>query len=210
MKKKYALILFVFFAALVFAEKVEIRLFSQKNNKTEAQYYDENTERFSIGYGSYVSKIENLEKLKNLKEVEFIGTAFLKDFSFLKKCKNLEIIILYDVEIKDFSFLYSLPNLKILDIQSSKFSTMIDLTKLTKLEYLAMVNCGITSLKDFVSHSEALQYVNVSNNNIMSIDGIKLDDKVVYIISFNPITKNLFVDDNIYTFLPEKFRRFIR
>lgn len=194
----------------VFAEDVQVTFISEKNNSKEIKSYDINTEVFTLGYGSSVSSIENLDKLTNLKEVQFTGTAFLNDFSFLSKCKNLEVIVLYDVSIADFNFLYSLPNLKILDTQSAKYSKMIDLTKLKKLEYIAMVNCGITSLKDFVSHGESLQYVNVSNNNIMSVDGIKSNDKAVYILSFNPIAKNLFVDENIYTFLPEKFRRFIR
>lgn len=157
----------------VFAEDVQVTFISAKNNSKEIKYYDIDTEVFTLGYGSSVSSIENLHLLPNLKEVQFTGTAFLNDFSFFYECKNFEVIILYDVHANEFSFLYSLPNLKILDIQSAKYSKMIDMTKLKTLEYIAMVNCGISSLKDFVSHGESLQYVNVSTNNIMSVDGKK-------------------------------------
>ncbi len=210
MKRNITLFLLFLTVSFSFAEEIEIKLISEKNGTAESLYYDTNTETFSLGYGSYVSKIENLEKLKNLTEVSLVGTAFLKDLSFLRQCTELEVLTLYDLHVSDFSFLYSLPKLKVLDIQSVTFSKLFDILKLQKLEYLAMVNCGITSLKDFADHGKNLQYINLSGNKIEEISHIKANDNAVYILSLNPVAKRLFLGSDSYSFLPDEYKRFVR
>lgn len=219
MKIKIALVLFLVSISFSFAENVEIKLTSAKTNMVEIQYYDENTEKFFIGYGSYVSKIENLEALKNLKEVHLVGTSFLTDLSFLANCTELEVIILYDLQVNDFGFLYSLPKLKVLDIQSVSFSKMFDLAKLINLEYVAMVSCGITNIMDFASHGQALRYINLSDNRIQDLPAIRGDEKAVFIFSRNPVadeislksdTGNIYLERDVYTFLPDEYKRFVR
>ena len=219
MKIKIALVLFLVSISFSFAENVEIKLTSAKTNMVEIQYYDENTEKFFIGYGSYVSKIENLEALKNLKEVHLVGTSFLTDLSFLANCTELEVIILYDLQVNDFGFLYSLPKLKVLDIQSVSFSKMFDLAKLINLEYVAMVSCGITNIMDFASHGQELRYINLSDNRIQDLPAIRGDEKAVFILSRNPVadeislksdTGNIYLERDVYTFLPDEYKRFVR
>ena len=219
MKIKIALVIFLVSISFSFAENVEIKLTSAKTNMVEIQYYDENTEKFFIGYGSYVSKIENLEALKNLKEVHLVGTSFLTDLSFLANCTELEVIILYDLQVNDFGFLYSLPKLKVLDIQSVSFSKMFDLAKLINLEYVAMVSCGITNIMDFASHGQALRYINLSDNRIQDLPAIRGDEKAVFILSRNPVadeislksdTGNIYLERDVYTFLPDEYKRFVR
>ena len=219
MKIKIALVIFLVSISFSFAENVEIKLTSAKTNMVEIQYYDENTEKFFIGYGSYVSKIENLEALKNLKEVHLVGTSFLTDLSFLANCTELEVIILYDLQVNDFGFLYSLPKLKVLDIQSVSFSKMFDLAKLINFEYVAMVSCGITNIMDFASHGQALRYINLSDNTIPDLPAIRGDEKAVFILSRNPVadeislksdTGNIYLERDVYTFLPDEYKRFVR
>lgn len=219
MKNCIALVLLSACISFSFAENVEIKLTSAKTNIVEIQVYEENTEKFFIGYGSYVSKIENLEALKKLKEVHLVGTSFLTDLSFLANCTELEVIILYDLQVNDFGFLYSLPKLKVLDIQSVSFSKMFDLAKLINLEYVAMVSCGITNIMDFVTHGQALRYINLSNNRIQDLSGIQGEEKAVYILSRNPVadevslksdTSNIYLERDVYTFLPDEYKRFVR
>lgn len=210
MKRNMALFFLFISVSCLFAENVEIKLTSAKTNTVEIKHYDENTEKFFIGYGSYVSKIENLEALKNLKEVHLVGTSFLTDLSFLAHCTELEVIMLYDLQVNDFSFLYSLPKLRVLDIQNVTFSKMFDLTQLINLEYVAMVSCGITSLIDFVSHGEALRYLNLSGNGIEDLSDIRGDDEAVFILSFNPVAEKIFSGSDVHSFLPDEYKRFVR
>jgi hypothetical protein len=97
LKKKFLYLLFWVTLWQLHGETIYI----VDNNLTSSiEVFDE----LSIGYGSKISKVIIENENFSIKKVILEGTAFIKDFSFLSQCKNLEVLVMNDIKIDNLFF----------------------------------------------------------------------------------------------------------
>ena len=112
--KKYFILCLLFFGTLsLYAEKVSLKV----NNSF--QTIEVNDELF-LGYGNRVSEIKFENDVPNVSKIILEGTAFLKDYSFISSCKNLEVLVMNNITVDNFDFLLSCKQLKVLALDSIK------------------------------------------------------------------------------------------
>ena len=141
MKKIFLVYLLSILSLSLYAEKVNL-------------IYDNSTEWVDVGdeflmsYGSKVTEIKFESENPDIRKIVLEGNAFLKDYSFIAECKNLQVLVINDASVKDFSFLENCRSLKIIAFDSVKFEKMVDLRKLENLEYIAFTNCALSEFSN--------------------------------------------------------------
>ncbi|MGI5174494.1 hypothetical protein H0R92_12965 [Treponema sp. OMZ 840] len=115
MKKNVMLLFLVIMAVWAFAE--DVKIIRVMTDGTEiAEYYPADIERlviFDSDSNRYRTQdIRGLEKLKNLKVLEFQTLAFLTNYNFLKKLSSVEEVYFGSVHFADFSVLSGMTKLK--------------------------------------------------------------------------------------------------
>ncbi len=134
-----------------------------------AQYMtvDENVGSLHFEKPSYVTQIEGLKQLQNLKTITFDSTAFIKDFSFLSACRQLETLVILNVQVQDLAFVADLPRLKYLVLESCRItSASFDVVANAVLEYIDLSYNSLSKLPQLPHGTGALRYLNVSHNKI--------------------------------------------
>ena len=99
-----------------------------------------------IGYGSKISEVIMDTENTTIKSIILEGTAFIQDYSFISKCKNLETLVMNDIKVTDLSFLEKCKNLKILSFDSVSFIKFPEINKMENLDYLGITNCNLEQL----------------------------------------------------------------
>lgn len=192
---------------LAFAENV--KFITGKNSEIK----EVGTELY-IGYGSKVSQIEFENKNPEIKSITIEGAAFLKDLSFIKNCKKLEVLVMNNMSVKDTSFLYGLPNLKVIAFDSVEIKTLPNLSKIKNLEYISLTNCGLTKYDGLTSHAKKLKFVNLAYNSISELPAPKKADKAIYFVTGNKITtsdySNYYFGSDYVSKLPQELAKFVR
>lgn len=208
MKKSFILIIFLFFISNIYAEKVFISL---KNSK-DVQILEIN-EVLSIGYNSYASEIKFENDNPNIKQISLLGTKFISDYSFIEKCKNLEVIILNDISLDNLDFLEKLETLKVISCDNVYIKKLPSLKKIKNLEFFSFTNSNLTDCKKIMNHESKLKFVNLNFNQIWQLPKIKFNDKTIYFVEKNKITyspyKN-YIFENTYQYLPKKYFEYLK
>ena len=119
-----------------------------KDGKNGHEVTDEELNRIQKELG------EILPELPNLKELWVCGGIEWNSVEFLKDCKQIEEIHLYNNQTTDYSALKGCSSLKHLEIQFSNLSEAKSLIGIEKLEYLAVIN---TPLAKNMEEIEKLQ-----------------------------------------------------
>ena len=164
MKHKALFILLLTLCIPLSAKVVQLRLELGLNKGVQYMMVDENAEFLHFEKPSYVARIEGLEHLQNLKTIVFNSTAFIKDFSFLSSCRQLETLVIINVSVQDVSFVAELPCLKHLVLESCRItSASFDIEAHAALEYIEL---SYNSLSKLPHGTGALRYLNVSYNKI--------------------------------------------
>ena len=96
-----------------------------------------------LGYGNKVSEIKFENDVPKVSKIILEGTAFLKDYSFISSCKNLEVLVMNDITIDNFDFLSSCKKVKILALDSVKCNQLPNISEFNKLEYFAFTNSNL-------------------------------------------------------------------
>lgn len=205
-KMLFFYLLFVIESAL-HAEKVLL-----KNNNSWGSI--EVDKVLSVGYGSKVSEIKFESENPKITEIILEGTAFIKDYSFIAECKELEVIVINDVPIENLDFLKSCKRLNVIAFDGVNLKKFPDLSNFENLEYFAMTNCNLKEFSDVMNHGKKLSFVNLCHNRISKFPKPKLNDDALYFVLGNPATssnfKNYIFDEDITKKLPERFVRYVR
>lgn len=120
------------------------------NIRVEKEELPIDTEKLVLRTGQFesITKIEGVEKLKNLKYL-YISHA-LDDFAFLEKLKNIEILAIEYNTPLDLSFLKEYKKLKILYLNMINLeTTIIDFSNNNYLEFLYLGNLRSIEHKKF-------------------------------------------------------------
>ena len=207
MKKAFGIFLMFISAFSVYAESVNLRT----GNVFDAV---EVNEILSIGYGSKVSEIQFESRSPKITTIALEGTAFIEDYSFIGKCKELEVLIMNTVSLKNMDFLKSCKKLKVLALDSVSVEKLPDFRELENAEYIAFSNCNLTDIREFTHHAEKLRCIDLRYNKISMLPQLEKKDRAMYFLSGNEIMasncKNFIFDEDIYQKLPEEFRQYVR
>ena len=206
--KKYFMLCLLFLGTLsLSAEKVSLKI----NNSYQTM---EVNDVLFLGYGNKVSEIKFEGDVPKVSKIILEGTAFLKDYSFISSCKNLEVLVMNDITIDNFDFLLSCKKIKILALDSVKCNQLPNISEFNKLEYFALTNSNLESCDTLVVHGQNLRFINLSYNKISKLPKLKSDDNTIYFIAENPIKtadqKNYIFDYDISKNLPKEFMEYIR
>lgn len=200
----YLLLLSIF---SLYAEKVTLK----SSNSSEIV---EVGEMLYLGYGSNVSEIMFMDKNPKISRIILEGTAYIKDYSFIAQCSELESIVINDVSLEDIDFLLPCKKLRIIALDSVSLKKLSDLKDFVNLEYLALTNCNLTDCSKFLSHGNNLKYINLCHNKISKFPKIKSNDKTKYFVFGNKVSnfrsENYIFDADLSQKLPEEFVRYIR
>ena len=178
MKKIIIGLLCIFLGMHIFAENVYLEIELALHKGTEKMYVDEDSEKLSFSKPSYVKKIKGLEKLKSLKTIVFINTAFITDFNFLKDAASLENLIIYGIKISNPDFIKTLHKLK---------NVILD-------------SCSLYDLSFDLSENPDLEYINVSYNEIKKTE--MRDMGVLIFAAGNDINEKNIITDDAKKYLP--------
>lgn len=206
---KKLLLLITFFISLfsLSAEKIKFVVGSQSS-------LVESGDELYIGYGSKVSDIIFENENPNIKKIVIEGAAFIHDYSFISKCKNLEILVLNDVKLDTLDFLESCKNLRILALDSVSFNQFTDFRKLESLEYLGMTNCNLSNFNILTEHASSLRYINLTHNKIVKFPVLNSKDKAIYFISESDVLKTkdkrFVFSNNLLQRLPMEYTCYLR
>ena len=118
------------------------------DGKVNAKFSDEDLDEAERQLAEILPELSSLRELWLGKDVEWNSVEFLKD------CKQIEEIHLYNNQTTDYSALKECSSLKHLEIQFSNLSEAKSLIGIGKLEYLAVIN---TPLAKNVEEIEKLQ-----------------------------------------------------
>lgn len=176
---------------------------------------DSSAEKFYLGYGDYVTGISGLSSLHHLKTVEIEGTAFLHDFSFLADCRQLKTLVIRECTIDDFDFLSNLAELENLVLQSVRCSSYPDIAGMKCLDYFEMSDSGVIDTCWLEDPPQTVRILNLSYNAIETIDTHKYPYVNKIILTGNPVKRTglpakFSTGDDVYTELPEQYRKFVR
>lgn len=206
--KKYFILCLLFFGTLsLYAEKVSLKV----NNSF--QTIEVNDELF-LGYGNRVSEIKFENKVSGVSKIILEGTAFLKDYSFISSCKNLEVLVMNNITVDNFDFLLSCKQLKVLALDSIKCNQLPYINEFKKLEYFALTNSDLELCDSFINHGQKLKFINLSYNKISKLPKLNSDDNSLYFVTGNLVKpveqKNYIFCDDISKNLPKEFMEYIR
>ncbi|MFC2288813.1 MAG: hypothetical protein ACFNKF_04185 [Treponema lecithinolyticum] len=200
MKKIIIGLLCIFLGMHIFAENVYLEIELALHKGTEKMYVDEDSEKLSFSKPSYVKKIKGLEKLKSLKTIVFINTAFITDFNFLKDAASLENLIIYGIKISNPDFIKTLHKLKNVILDScSLYDLSFDLSENPDLEYIDVSYNYLKSLP-VISNNRKLKYINVSYNEIKKTE--MRDMGVLIFAAGNDINEKNIITDDAKKYLP--------
>ena len=118
------------------------------DGKVNAKFSDEDLDEAERQLAEILPELSSLRELWLGKDVEWNSVEFLKD------CKQIEEIHLYNNQTTDYSALKGCSSLKHLEIQFSNLSEAKSLIGIEKLEYLAVIN---TPLAKNMEEIEKLQ-----------------------------------------------------
>jgi Leucine-rich repeat (LRR) protein len=189
-----------------------VRSTGNLGNKNLTRGQDANIQELTF-FKSGMTRIDGLEKLKQLRSISFNLTAFITDYSFLKKAKTLEkLVITYGPDTSDWTFIEELSNLKILFIEGYRQKNIaLDLTNLTSLEYLPIFGSDLESFPDIKNIPRSLKYLNLTSNKISSLppDFGQYSHTTIF-LKANPIEnqgikKRNIIFDWARNFLPEEY-----
>lgn len=171
MKHKTLFILLLALCIPLSAKEVQLRLDLGLDKGVQYMKVDESTEFLHFEKPSYVAWIEGLEQLKNLRIIVFNSTAFIKDFSFLSSCRQLETLVISNVPVQDIAFVAKLPFLKHLVLESCHItSASFDIEANAVLEYIDLSYNLLSKLPQLLHGTGTLRYLNVSYNKIEETD----------------------------------------
>lgn len=193
MKRKIIYGLLFITALSVFAEKVTL-IFENLSETIDVG------EELLIGYGSKVSEVKFENQNPKIKKMIFKGPHFLKDYSFVTNCKELEIFIMDEISIDNLNFLEGCKNLKILSLDGVFLKQLPNLRELKNLEYLGMTNCYLTNVDELTKHAEKLRCINLSFNRITKLPKVNTNNKTLY----------LFSSEDVIEKLPKEFLQYTR
>lgn len=207
MKRKLIFCFLLSVTVSLYAEKIILKIHdSFKTVDTEDSFY--------LGYGSKVSKVKFESSNPKITKIILEGTAFIHDYSFISKCKNLEILEMNDISMENLDFLAECKKLKIIAFDSVHLEKLPDLRNFESLEYFAMTNCNLTDCEKLLNHCENLKFVNICHNKISKLPEIKSDDRSVYLLSGNNIKKSKYKNYNfeadVFKILPKEYSEYIR
>lgn len=167
-----------------------------------------------IGYGSKISKVIMDTENSMIKSIILEGTAFIQDYSFISKCKNLETLVMNDIKIDNLSFLEKCKNLKILSFDSVSFIKFPEINQMENLEYLGITNCNLKDFSILTNHKDKLKYINLNNNKILKLPRLRSNDKALYFVyGNNQISskgKRIIATKNFMDKLPDEYKLYIR
>lgn len=141
--KIFIAILFISLSSRIYAEnKVNIRIIQDNSNSTNIKV-DKNVTHLTFSGPEFetISSIEGLEKLENLKSLDFYNLTF-SSMELFNSCKNLKNIWIAGCTITSFSFIEEMVNLEEITLDFYIDYSMnelikgkkIDLKKLEKLK----------------------------------------------------------------------------
>jgi Leucine-rich repeat (LRR) protein len=116
-----------------------------------------------------ISNLDSLDKLSDLREIRMTGTR-VTTLDALDKNSKLERIYFQGTALREISPVFlALKNLKVLDLENNRIGEMKNLQMCTGLLHLNLSQCRISKVQGLTSLL-ALEYLNLSGNNIETID----------------------------------------
>ncbi len=203
------------FSVQLFASDETVTVIKHTAKGDEKLLIDSSAEKYYLGYGDYVTGISDLSSLHHLKTVEIEGTAFLHDFSFLADCSQLKTLVIRECTIDDFDFLLKLAELENLVLQSVRCSSYPDIEGMKCLDYFEMSDSGVIDTCWLEDPPQTVKVLNLAYNAIQKIDIHKYPSVNKIILTGNPLERTelpakFSTGDDVYTELPEQYRKFVR
>ena len=192
-------------------ETVDITIMDKKEGRKVVSY-PADTKEFCIKYGSYTMNIEGLENLPELEAIKLEGTAFITNYSFIGKCKNLKHLVFWDDQIDDFSFLKELNNLETLTFHSCRMKSLPQISHMKKLRVFTLRSCGLKSLEEMKTLPKNLEILNLADNEFDDLKKIpKTNAKII--LWCNSIGgrnyKNYVFSDDCWNLIPEEYKKYV-
>lgn len=142
--------------------------------KLEKVCFGVKTEGFGTGGNTSTNRIENIDALADLKNLEYLnmGGVGLKDVTGLRNLTNLKTLIMSYNDVEDISVFGYLSNLEVLSLDSNKVKDFEVISGLTNLKVLSLYNMGISNIS-FIENLTNLEKLSIAGNNISDITSLR-------------------------------------
>lgn len=141
-----------------------------------------NNKYLDLSYDSlqcYFTDLTGIEYFTDLRWLNISGQNKIKDFSFLKSLKNLEVLIARDCDltsltVNGFSIINEFPRLYALDLSNNELESIDELRFIEskKLEYLYLSNNKISNIS-VLSKFDNLRILLLDNNKVSDVSSLE-------------------------------------